>query len=141
MALGLPPAQCANGITPQKGGIKPRSNQSRSVADMVIFNFIGAAFRITSSYHARSYACGGRSGGAVNCQDLPKTEQCKTAEERVMGRHGCLNIRRAYADKRRLPVLQHSIKDVLVGQRKVNIGPQRTGSDKRRADERIPLLD
>jgi len=81
MTLGLPPAQYANGITPQKGGIKPRSNQSRSVADIVMFNFIGAAFRITSSYHARSYACGGRSGGVVNCQDLPKPEQCKTAGE------------------------------------------------------------
>ena len=81
MALGLPPAQSANCIKPQKGGIKPRSNQSRSVADMVRFNFIGAAFRITSSYHARSYACGGRSGGVVNCQDLPKPEQCKTAGE------------------------------------------------------------
>src|SRR5260370_12662761 len=81
MALGLPPAQWANGVTPQKGGIKPRSNQSRSAADMVTFNFIGAAFRITSSYHERSYACGGRSGGAVNCQDLPKPEQCKTAGE------------------------------------------------------------
>ena len=66
---------------PQKGGMKPRSNQSRSVADMVISNFIGAGFRTTSSYHARSYACGGRGGGVVNCHDLPKPEQCKTAGE------------------------------------------------------------
>ena len=58
-----------------------------------------------------------------------------------MGRHGCPNIGRAYADKRRLPVLQQSIKDVLIGQRKVNIGPQCAGSDKRRADKRIPLLE
>ena len=51
-----------------------------------------------------------------------------------MWRHGCPKIRRAYADERRLPVLQQGIKDVLIGQRKVNIGPQCTGSDKRRAD-------
>src|SRR5262249_52938785 len=59
----------------------PRSNQSRSIADILIFSFIGAGFRTTSLYQARSYACGSRSGGAVNCQDLPKPEQCKMAGE------------------------------------------------------------
>ena len=59
----------------------PCSNQSRNVADMLIFSFIGAGFRTTSLYQARSYACGGRSGGAVNCHDLPKPEQCKMAGE------------------------------------------------------------
>src|SRR5580704_10364420 len=58
-----------------------------------------------------------------------------------MRRHGRPNIGRAYADKRPLPVLQQGFEDVLVGQRKVDIGPQCTGSDKRRADERIPLFE
>src|SRR5215467_11070186 len=73
-------------------------------------------------------------------QDGGRTE-CPDAQERVMGRRGCPNIGRTYADKRPLPVLQQGVKDVLIGQWKVNIVPQCAGSGKRRADQQIPLLE